>query len=61
MTIPYASGLALQPAPTVPELLLHQADDMHGLWAATGLEAPPYWAFAWLGGQALARCVLDRP
>ncbi len=59
--IPYASWLALQPAPAVPELLLHQADDMHGLWEATGSDAPPYWAFAWLGGQALARFVLDRP
>jgi predicted nicotinamide N-methyase len=57
----YASWLSLEPVPFVPELLLHQADDMHGLWEAVGGEAPPYWAFPWLGGQALARHVLDHP
>jgi predicted nicotinamide N-methyase len=57
--VQYASWLALEPVPLVPELLLHQADDMHGLWQAVGGESPPYWAFPWLGGQALARYVLD--
>ncbi|MCU1601970.1 MAG: nicotinamide N-methylase [Frankiales bacterium] len=61
----FASWLALEPVPFVPELLLHQADDMHALWeevtALTGQEAPPYWAFPWLGGQAVARWVLDHP
>ena len=61
----FASGLALEPVPFVPELLLHQADDMHALWeevtALTGQETPPYWAFPWLGGQAVARYVLDHP
>ncbi len=57
----YASWLALEPSPSVPEVLLHQADDLQGLWEATGASAPPYWAFAWLGGQALARYVLDHP
>ena len=61
----FASWLALEPVPFVPELLLHQANDMHGLWeevkAVTGTEPPPYWAFPWLGGQAVARFVLDRP
>ena len=61
----FASWLALEPVPFVPELLLHQADDMHALWeevtALTGQEAPPYWAFPWLGGQAVARYVLDNP
>jgi predicted nicotinamide N-methyase len=61
----FASWLALEPVPFVPELLLHQADDLQGLWEAvvedTGLEPPPYWAFAWLGGQAVARLVLDEP
>lgn len=57
----YGDWLTLRPAPTVPELALHQADDLEGLWRATGAEAPPYWAFAWLGGQALARYVLDEP
>jgi predicted nicotinamide N-methyase len=55
----FASWLALEPVPLVPELVLHQADDMHGLWQAVGGESPPYWAFPWLGGQALARYVLD--
>lgn len=55
----FASWLALEPVPFVPEVLLHQAEDMHGLWEAVGGEAPPYWAFAWPGGQALARYVLD--
>lgn len=59
--LPYAAWLALEPAPSVPEVLLHQADDLQGLWEATGSAAPPYWAFAWLGGQVLARHVLDHP
>ena len=57
----YASWMALEPVPFVPEILLHQGDDLHALWEATGLEAPPFWAFPWLGGQALARYVLDHP
>ncbi|MCU1593178.1 MAG: nicotinamide N-methylase [Frankiales bacterium] len=57
----HASWLALEPVPFVPEVVLHQADDMHGLWEAVGTTAPPYWAFPWLGGQALARYVLDNP
>jgi predicted nicotinamide N-methyase len=63
--VQFASWLALEPVPFVPELLLHQADDMHALWeevtALTGQEAPPYWAFPWLGGQAVARYVIDHP
>jgi predicted nicotinamide N-methyase len=53
--------------PAVPELELHLADDMEDAWAALQAElddatlAPPFWAFAWLGGQALARYVLDTP
>lgn len=50
-----------------PELQLHLATDVTPLWAATqdfldrnGLE-PPFWAFAWPGGQALARLILDQP
>ena len=57
----FASWVALEPVPFVPEVLLHQADDMHGLWEAVGGASPPYWAFPWLGGQAVARFVLDRP
>jgi predicted nicotinamide N-methyase len=51
----------------VPELKLHLADDAVSLWELTeeqlgelGLP-PPFWAFAWAGGQALARYVLDNP
>ncbi|RFU18930.1 class I SAM-dependent methyltransferase [Geodermatophilus marinus] len=50
----------------VPEVRLHVADDVVALWEAMEAEggageAPPFWAAAWPGGQALARHVLDRP
>jgi predicted nicotinamide N-methyase len=51
----------------VPELRLHLLMPSHALWRATPAEASaqglvlPYWAFAWPGGQALARWVLDHP
>lgn len=56
----------LRPVPHVPELLLRQADDAITLWQAMerlhgGELPPPFWAFAWAGGQALARQVFDRP
>jgi predicted nicotinamide N-methyase len=55
----------LAPVPFVPELLLHQADEPIALWeeteAAGAAQPPPFWAFAWAGGQALARHVLDSP
>ncbi len=53
--------------PFVPELTLHLADEATALWEKTeaALGAinlpPPFWAFAWAGGQALARHVLDHP
>jgi predicted nicotinamide N-methyase len=53
--------------PRVPELRLHLAEDAFGLWKRTEEEfghpgvPPPYWAFAWPGGQALARYLLDNP
>jgi predicted nicotinamide N-methyase len=54
-------------APLVPEIELRLATEVTPLWTATqswldarGVE-PPYWAFAWAGGQALARYVLDHP
>nr|WP_245432107.1 methyltransferase [Aminobacter aminovorans] len=53
--------------PHVPEVLLHLADEAHDLWRRTEEELseiglpPPFWAFAWAGGQGLARYVLDRP
>jgi predicted nicotinamide N-methyase len=53
--------------PLVPEVKLHLAAESVPLWQKTeeelgeiGLD-PPFWAFAWAGGQALARYVLDRP
>jgi predicted nicotinamide N-methyase len=56
----------LAPAAFVPEIQLHQADEPIGLWELTEGEfrsdqPPPFWAFAWAGGQALARYVLDNP
>lgn len=53
--------------PLVPEIKLHLASEVVPLWRKTEeeLEAegvpPPYWAFAWAGGQALARYILDNP
>ncbi|MBL8832079.1 MAG: methyltransferase [Rhodospirillales bacterium] len=57
----------LQAPPLIPEIVLHLAARATDLWEATEakLEAtglpPPYWAFAWPGGRALARLLLDRP
>lgn len=51
--------------PAVPEIRLWQATEVTPLWQATeaaldeGDLPPPYWAFAWVGGQALARFLLD--
>jgi predicted nicotinamide N-methyase len=57
----------LQRPPHAPEIALHLADEVTPLWGLTeealgelGLP-PPFWAFAWAGGQALARYVLDHP
>jgi predicted nicotinamide N-methyase len=57
---------ALFPVPLAPEISLHLADTGTGLFDATGGEfrsdePPPFWAFVWAGGQALARYVLDHP
>jgi predicted nicotinamide N-methyase len=58
--------LTVLAVPFVPEIRLHQAAEPVGLWDLTGGgyrsdEPPPFWAFAWAGGQALARYVLDHP
>ena len=60
-----AAGTRLMPVPLVPEIRLHQAGDPISLWqrteedsGRTGLD-PPFWAFAWAAGQALARYLLD--
>src|SRR5690348_16207871 len=58
---------ALTAPPLVPEIMLHLATELVPLWRATEEELekmgvpPPYWAFAWAGGQALARYILDHP
>jgi predicted nicotinamide N-methyase len=57
----------LLPVPHAPEILLHVADEATELWQKTEEELgeiglpPPFWAFAWAGGQALARYILDHP
>ena len=61
------SQTALAAPPLVPEIRLHLATEVTPLWRATEAmlathdAPPPYWAFAWPGGQALARYVLDHP
>ncbi|GAB3128774.1 methyltransferase [Novispirillum itersonii subsp. nipponicum] len=72
MTGPDAAGFirrhtAVTAPGLIPELSLYLATDVTPLWSATqdfldqnGLE-PPFWAFAWPGGQALARLLLDQP
>ena len=55
------------PVPHAPEIGLHVADSATALWQKTEEELgamglpPPFWAFAWAGGQALARYILDNP
>ncbi|HEY2011467.1 MAG TPA: 50S ribosomal protein L11 methyltransferase [Rhizomicrobium sp.] len=62
-----AANAALMATPLVPEIRLHLATEVVPLWRATEEELakigvpPPYWAFAWAGGQALARYVMDNP
>ncbi len=54
-------------APLVPEFTLHVATEITPIWQATEdwlaqhNIAPPFWAFAWPGSQALARFILDNP
>ena len=53
--------------PNVPEIRLYLASEAHDLWLKTEDELqeiglpPPFWAFAWAGGQGLSRYVLDHP
>ncbi len=57
----------LRPVALVPEIQLYQASEPIGVWQRTELAAgrtgldPPFWAFAWAGGQGLARYLLDHP
>jgi len=61
------ANTALLAPPLVPEIKLYLATEVVPLWRATEDELakigvpPPYWAFAWAGGQALARYILDNP
>ncbi len=59
------ANTAVETPPLTPEIRLWLANEAIPLWeageaelAATGLP-PPFWAFAWAGGQALARYLLD--
>jgi predicted nicotinamide N-methyase len=57
---------SLRPVPLAPEISLHLAADSAGLFDSAGGEfrsdqPPPFWAFVWAGGQALARFLLDHP
>ena len=61
------SHTALMAPPLIPEITLHLASESVPLWQKTEEELgapglpPPFWAFAWAGGQALTRYLLDRP
>ncbi len=61
------ANTALLAPPLVPEVRLHLASESLPIWQKTEEELgemnvpPPYWAFAWAGGQALARYILDTP
>ena len=58
---------AIKTPPLVPEIRLHLATEVTPIWQASeeslarGQVPPPFWAFAWAGGQALARYLLDHP
>lgn len=62
-----AANTRLQAVPHAPEISLWLADEITPLWRLTEEELgeiglpPPFWAFAWAGGQALSRWVLDNP
>lgn len=62
-----ATQTRLSASPLVPEIQLHQASEDLPIWqmseeelAEHGIPAP-FWAFAWAGGQAIARYLLDNP
>ena len=61
------ASTAVEHTPLVPEISLHLATELTPLWHATESYlnqqniGAPFWAFAWVGGQALARYILDRP
>src|SRR5580698_5526840 len=61
------ANTAINTPPLVPEIRLHLATEVTLIWQATEESLarfgtpPPFWAFAWAGGQALARYILDHP
>ncbi len=71
MSLPAAAFIrantALTSVPFVPEIKLYLATEITPMWQSTEIwleqtnTSPPFWAFAWPGGQALARYVLDHP
>ena len=58
---------AIVAPPLTPEIKLHLATEITPIWEATEASLarmnlpPPYWAFAWAGGQALTRFLIDHP
>src|SRR5262245_54484985 len=60
------NGTRVKPVPGLP-IRIHTADELTPIWEATEKDlekhniAPPFWAFPWAGGQALAHYVLDHP
>ncbi len=59
-----AANLPLRPVPSVPEIVIHAAGPASGLWRLARRRDdadPPYWAYPWAGGAALARYFFDRP
>ena len=57
-------NMRVVPVPSVPEIRLYTATPASGLWRLAekgGKQAPPYWAYQWAGGLALARHILDHP
>jgi predicted nicotinamide N-methyase len=61
------ANTTLMAPPHVPEIRLYLAEEAHDLWLKTEEELgiiglpPPFWAFAWAGGQGLGRYILDHP
>jgi predicted nicotinamide N-methyase len=58
------ANMRLRPVPSIPEISLYAAHPGSNLWRLTGKDGegpPPYWAYVWAGGAALARHFLDRP
>jgi predicted nicotinamide N-methyase len=58
------ANMRLQAVPAIPEIRLYAAHPASNLWRLTGKRGegpPPYWAYVWAGGTALARHFLDRP